>query len=103
MSLAPTADISFDRARTALRAHLDDAAAAHCERTAGAARELASRVGVDADAAALAGLLHDWSRQESAEALIEYAKRAGLSILPEEREHPYLLHSRVAAEQVRDQ
>lgn len=101
VSLEPTADIPYREASAALRAHLGDAAASHCERTAEAARGLASRVGVDADAAALAGLLHDWSREDGAEALVEYARAAGLSILPEERVHPYLLHARVAAEQVR--
>lgn len=101
MSLAPTADIPFERARAAVRGHLGEAAASHCERTAEAAREIASRVGVEPDSAALAGLLHDWSRQDSAEELVELAQGAGLSILPEERAHPYLLHARVAAEQVR--
>lgn len=85
-----------------MRAHLGAGAAAHCERTAATARALAARVGVDADAAELAGLLHDWGREEGDEGLLAYALDAGLSVLPEERAHPYLLHARVGTEQVRD-
>jgi predicted HD superfamily hydrolase involved in NAD metabolism len=95
VSLAPTSDISLLRARGAVRARLHAQAAAHCERTAATARELAGRFGVDEDAAELAGLLHD-------AALLAYADTHGLSVLDEERRHPYLLHSRVAAEQLRE-
>jgi predicted HD superfamily hydrolase involved in NAD metabolism len=102
VSLAPTADIPIERARTALRAHLGPQAASHGERTGATARVLAVRFGADADAAELAGLLHDWSRQESGEELLAFADRAGLAVLPAERETPHLLHSRVAAEQVRE-
>jgi len=101
VSLAQTAEIPLERAKDAVRRHLGERAAAHCERTASSARELAERFGVDADMAELAGLLHDWSRQESPEALLAYADHAGLSVLPEERSHPALLHARVGAEQVR--
>jgi predicted HD superfamily hydrolase involved in NAD metabolism len=102
VSLAPTSDISLLRARGAVRARLHAQAAAHCERTAATARELAGRFGVDEDAAELAGLLHDWSREEPDAALLAYADTHGLSVLDEERRHPYLLHSRVAAEQLRE-
>ncbi len=84
-----------------MREHLSARSAAHCERTAATARELAVRYGVDADAAELAGLLHDWSRDETTDDLLAFAERTGLAVLPEEREHPYLLHARVAADQLR--
>jgi len=101
VSLAPTADIPIERARTAVRRHLKPGAAAHCERTGETARALAVRFGADPDAAQLAGVLHDWSREDTEGHLLEYAEDAGLTVLPEERVHPYLLHARVAAEQVR--
>jgi predicted HD superfamily hydrolase involved in NAD metabolism len=90
VSLAPKADIDIDVVRAAVR-----------ERTARTARELAVRYDVDADAAELAGLLHDWSRDDPLEDLLAFADRTGLAVLPEEREHPYLLHARVAADQLR--
>lgn len=87
--------------RRAVREHLSERSAAHCERTASTARELAARYGVDEGAAELAGLLHDWSRDDTADELLGFADREGLAVLPEERTHPYLLHARVAADQVR--
>jgi predicted HD superfamily hydrolase involved in NAD metabolism len=102
VSLAPTSDIPMDLAREAVHARLRSRAAAHCDRTAVTARELAVRFGVDAQAAELAGMLHDWSREEPDAALLAYADMHGISVLDEERAHPYLLHSRVAAEQLRE-
>jgi predicted HD superfamily hydrolase involved in NAD metabolism len=94
-------DIAPATVRAAVREHLGRRSAEHCERTAAAARQLAERHGLDADAAEVAGLLHDWSRDESDDALLEYAEGAGLAVLAEERFHPYLLHARVGADQVR--
>jgi predicted HD superfamily hydrolase involved in NAD metabolism len=102
VSLEPSAEISLERARGAVRARLRANTAAHCERTAATARELAARFGVDEHAAELAGLLHDWSREEPDAALLAYADSHVLSVLDEERAHPYLLHARVAAEQLRE-
>lgn len=101
VSLAPKAEIDMDVVRAAVREHLSERSAVHCARTAQTARELAERYDVDPDAAELAGLLHDWSRDDSVEGLLAFAERTGLAVLPEEREHPYLLHSRVAADQLR--
>jgi predicted HD superfamily hydrolase involved in NAD metabolism len=86
--------------RDAVREHLGASSAEHCERTAETARGLAERYGLDADAAEIAGLLHDWSRDESDDALLEYASAHGIAVLAEETLHPYLLHARVAADQV---
>jgi predicted HD superfamily hydrolase involved in NAD metabolism len=96
------AELDMESMRTAVRAHLSARSAAHCERTADTARELACRFDVDPDAAELAGLLHDWSRDDSAGALIAFADAHGLAVLSLERENPYLLHSRVAADELRD-
>jgi predicted HD superfamily hydrolase involved in NAD metabolism len=101
VSLAPKAEIDMEVVRDAVREHLSPRSAAHCERTAGTARELALRYDVDPDAAELAGLLHDWSRDDSLDELLAFADRTGLAVFPEEREHPYLLHARVAADQLR--
>jgi predicted HD superfamily hydrolase involved in NAD metabolism len=94
-------DIGIAQVRAAVRERLGRRSAEHCERTATAARELAEFHELDGDAAEVAALLHDWSRDESDEALLEYAESAGLAILAEERFHPYLLHARVGADQVR--
>jgi predicted HD superfamily hydrolase involved in NAD metabolism len=102
VSLVPSAEIDFAEALEAVRAHLRPDSAEHSERTAETARGLAGPHGVDPEQAALAGLLHDWSRDESDEDLLAFAEERGLAVLPAEREHPYLLHARVAAEQLRE-
>jgi predicted HD superfamily hydrolase involved in NAD metabolism len=101
VSPASSPDIGTARVREAVREHLGRRSAEHCERTAATARDLAERHGLDGQWAEIAGLLHDWSRDESDEALLEYAETAGLAVLAEERFHPYLLHARVGADQVR--
>ena len=47
------------------------------------------RYGVDADAAELAGLLHDYCRDETDEGLIHAAEELGVPVLAFEREHPW--------------
>ncbi len=100
MSLDPTADIDIVRLRAAVRGRLRPESAAHCERTAATARALAMGHGVDPDMAEMAGLLHDWSRDETDAELLRYADEHDLAVLPVEREHPYLLHARVGAAQL---
>jgi predicted HD superfamily hydrolase involved in NAD metabolism len=85
------------RARALARAHLGEESYAHCERVAATAKLLAERHGVDPDQAELAGLLHDFSRDEDEEDLLDGADSMGLTVLPVERENPYLLHARVGA------
>lgn len=89
------------RARGVLRASLSETSFAHCERVAATAWALAGHFGVDQDKAELAGLLHDYSRDETDEALLAAAERMGVPMLPVERERPYLLHARVAAARLR--
>jgi predicted HD superfamily hydrolase involved in NAD metabolism len=75
--------------------------AAHCQRVAQAAVVLARRFGVDEADAELAGLLHDYARDEAAEDLVARADEFGVPTIPFEREHPYLLHARLGAALVR--
>jgi predicted HD superfamily hydrolase involved in NAD metabolism len=91
---------TFDDARALLTERLMPASLGHSERVAETARELARRFGVDGEQAALAGLLHDWSRDESAQELLDYAQRRGLAVCDVDRAVPYLLHASVAAMQV---
>ncbi len=95
---APT----LDAARAALVARLTPESLGHCERVAETARDLAARFGADRDEAQLAGLLHDWSRDETAAELLGYAQLRGLRVCDVDRAVPYLLHATVAAMQVRE-
>lgn len=91
----------MDAYRSAVRERLSPESAAHSERTAMAARALAVRHGENADDAELAGLLHDWSRDETGAEMLAFAGSVGMSVSPAERRQPELLHSRVAAARLR--
>ena len=91
---------TFDDARALLAKRLRPESLGHCERVAEIARGLAVRLGADAEQAALAGLLHDWSRDESTEELLDFARGHGLPVSDVDRAVPYLLHAGVAAVQV---
>jgi predicted HD superfamily hydrolase involved in NAD metabolism len=65
------------------------------------AAELAVRFGVDPADAELAGLLHDYARDEDSAELLSSAAGLGLPVTGFEREHPYLLHARLGAALVR--
>jgi predicted HD superfamily hydrolase involved in NAD metabolism len=93
---------TLDECRSALAARLTPESLAHSERVADVACDLAVRFGVDADAARLAGLLHDWSRDESAAELLGHAQQHALQVCDMDRAVPYLLHAAVAASQVRE-
>lgn len=98
--MVPASEL-IPQARLLLAGRLSPASLAHCERTGAQARALAQRHGVDPDAAELAGLLHDWCRDESDDGLLEQAEALGVPVIAFEREHPYLLHARVAAAMIR--
>lgn len=87
----------LERARAIARAELTERSLAHCERVSDEARRLAARFGLDGDEAALAGLLHDLTRDLGDEQLLAEAARLGLAVDPVERAKPYLLHAHVAA------
>ncbi len=85
--------------RVALRSRLGRGRAAHCERVAAAAAALASHHGLDARAAELAGLLHDWYRECGAEEIVAVARACGVvaADAPEGGIVPDVLHGPVAA------
>jgi predicted HD superfamily hydrolase involved in NAD metabolism len=94
--------LAYDDAHAAIAARLTPKALAHCERVAETAAELAVRFGVDPDVARLAGLLHDWGREDGDEGLLAAAERLGVRIHPVDRHVPYLLHAEVSAAELRE-
>jgi predicted HD superfamily hydrolase involved in NAD metabolism len=80
---------------------LDPVSLSHSESVAVTAAALARLFGVDIADAELAGLLHDYARDESDEGLLDLAEQTGVPVLGFEREHPHLLHARVGAALVR--
>lgn len=90
---APT----FAEARAALAQRLTPKALGHCDRVAETAAELAGRFGVDVEEARLAGLLHDWGRDEGDAGLLAAAERYGIEVHDVDRAVPYLLHAEVSA------
>jgi predicted HD superfamily hydrolase involved in NAD metabolism len=69
----------------------------HSVRVARCAALLATRHGIDARKARLAGMLHDLARLYSPERLLAESAARGLSIAAAERRHPMLLHARLGA------
>lgn len=94
--------VSFAAATDAVRARLGGAALAHSERVAQTASDLARVYSVDADTARIAGLLHDWDREQSAAELISSARSAGIEFTDADLAVPYLLHARTAVASLRD-
>lgn len=88
---------SYAKARAALSARLSEKALHHSEAVADTAAHLAEIYDVDPDAARLAGLLHDWGREDSDEALCDQAADAGIEICGVDAEVPYLLHAKTGA------
>jgi predicted HD superfamily hydrolase involved in NAD metabolism len=71
---------------------------AHVIRVTRLADKLAQRHGEDANAARLAGLLHDVARLFSGERLLAECEARGLAIDAFERRNPIVLHARLGAE-----
>jgi predicted HD superfamily hydrolase involved in NAD metabolism len=94
--------LTYQQAHEALAARLSPQALGHCERVAETAAEIAARFGVDAERARLAGLLHDWGREDGDEALLSAAEAAGIPVDDVDRRVPYLLHADVSAAEIRD-
>jgi predicted HD superfamily hydrolase involved in NAD metabolism len=92
---------TYEQAREALALRLTKKSLAHCERVAETAVGLARRCGVDVEQARLAGLLHDWGRDEDAETLLREAEAQGIRIDDVDRHVPYLLHAEVSAAGIR--
>jgi predicted HD superfamily hydrolase involved in NAD metabolism len=95
--------VAADRhaALAAVRERLSSESAAHSERVAQTAKRIAEAYGLDAEAAHLAGLLHDWARDLSGEELLREARLLGLPITEVDEQVPYLLHAPVGARLVR--
>ena len=83
-------DVDFEQA-------LSEESREHCVRVAETAAGIAAAYGEDEEAARLAGLLHDWDRDTSADELLERAAAKDVEVTEEDRLVPYLLHSRVGA------
>ncbi len=86
--------------RAALESRLGSRGFAHSMAVAESAGRLADVYGVDRDLAFLGGLLHDWARDEGAEALLAEAASCGIEVTPVDEAVPYLLHARVGAAQL---
>jgi predicted HD superfamily hydrolase involved in NAD metabolism len=95
---------NFTQLARCVRDHIaQDHRYAHSLRVARCAGALARRHGVDARKARLAGMLHDLARLYSPERLLAEAQARGLTIGPDEREHPMLLHAALGAALAREQ
>jgi predicted HD superfamily hydrolase involved in NAD metabolism len=80
-----------------LTAHGHVKVAGHSVRVAAEARRLAMRFGLDADAAEVAGWLHDISAVVPQAERIALAEALGLDVLPEERAAPMIVHQKLSA------
>lgn len=84
-------------------ARLSGARLAHSRRVAAEAAAAARRFGGDPAAAEIAGLLHDYCRELTAEQMLEAACAYGIAVGPVERRRPVgLLHGPVAAAELAD-
>ena len=70
--------------------------AEHSRHVAKIAAELATRFGVDAEQARMAGLLHDVGRMVPDDQKIEVCRQANICVLPEEIEYLDILHQKLA-------
>jgi len=93
--------IGRDAADYLVASRLGAARLEHSRRVALEAAELARRFGADAAKAELAGLLHDYAREEPAAELLAEAARLGIPVGPVEARRPAgLLHAPVGAAQL---
>ncbi len=97
MSLSP------ENARAALGERLSAKGYAHSIAVADTAARLARIYGVDESTAYLAGLLHDWTRECSPDALLSSARAQEIETEAVDESVPYLLHARIAARLLRDE
>ncbi len=89
--------VELSEVRAALAARLDERGYAHSVAVAETAARLADEYGVDTDDAYLAGLVHDWARDDGPEALLAEAARFGIEPTAADDAVPYLLHARTGA------
>jgi predicted HD superfamily hydrolase involved in NAD metabolism len=93
---------TYDDALSAITGRFEGDALEHCVRVAETAEALAQVYAVDTDRAAIAGLLHDWDRNVSEDALVERAAAYGVPVTDADRTQPYLLHARTGGAAVRE-
>jgi len=86
----------------ALRVRVGLGTLRHSERVSETAARIAASYAVDVEQARLAGLLHDWSKEERSDELIAIAQRRNLPVTEADEHVPYLLHAPVGAAEVRD-
>ena len=91
------AAVTYEEALTAIRVRLREESASHCERVGQTAAELAGVYGVDVELARLAGVLHDWDRDQKRSRLIEAARADDIELTQVDHSVPYLLHARTGA------
>lgn len=91
----------YEAASTELARRLSPEAFAHSEAVARTAAALAAEYGVDTEQARIAGLLHDWSRDEGDPSLLNGARDSGTEVGPVDASVPYLLHAAEGARGVR--
>lgn len=94
--------ITYDTALEHVKERLGEHAVRHSTAVADTAAQLASIYGADADEARLAGLLHDWDREQEHESLFAAAAAAGHDVHSTEEASPKLLHARTGAAALRD-
>jgi predicted HD superfamily hydrolase involved in NAD metabolism len=92
----------YTQAHAVIAARLSRKALAHCERVGACAGDLAARFGIDVETARVAGLLHDWGREDGDQGLLAAAARLGITIDDVDRKVPYLLHAEVSAAELRE-
>lgn len=92
---------SWEIALAALTERLDERGVRHSVSVASMAESLAETYSLDAEAARLAGLLHDWCKDMSGPELLGRAEALGIPVTEADRAVPYLLHAPVAAEELR--
>lgn len=94
--------VSYEAALEALAGRLDEDSVAHSIRVAETASDLALIYGVDVEACRLAGLLHDWDRDQGPDELLATALASGWDVHEVETTRPYLLHARTGATGLRE-
>jgi predicted HD superfamily hydrolase involved in NAD metabolism len=93
--------IGREAADALVSSRLSAARLEHSRRVAAKAAELARRFGVGPARAEIAGLLHDYAREEPAAELLAEAARLGIHVGPVEARRPVgLLHAPVGAAQL---
>jgi predicted HD superfamily hydrolase involved in NAD metabolism len=94
--------VSVEAALDAVQSRVGPGAAEHCRLAAESAAELAAAYGVDVERARIAGLLHDWDREQSPSALLAAADSHGIEVSGADSAGPHLLHARTGALALRE-